>query len=178
MRTEYINTLEGDVAERDRLIDAIRAELGSTKSENAALQQEIKALKKALLGAAGRSSSPVLPPPSPLPISVPAPTLRPIASSSSLLTPNMHKDLPSTSLCLAAKAFWGGNSTAFGGITPVHTVTFPAYSRAQRSSPPCRRTSTRHSTRIMASTASALRLSVVRESLRRSTCSRTRIRSP
>jgi hypothetical protein len=106
MRTEYINTLEGDVAERDRLIDAIRAELGSTKSENAALQQEIKALKKALLGAAGRSSSPVLPPPSPLPISVPAPTLRPIASSSSLLTPNMHKDLPSTSLCLAAKAFW------------------------------------------------------------------------
>ncbi len=125
MRTEYINTLEGDVAERDRLIDAIRAELGSTKSENAALQHEIKALKKALLGAAGRASSPVLPPPSPLPISAPAPVLRPIATSSSLLTPNMHKDLPSTSPRLAAKAFWGGNSTAFGGITPVHTVTIP-----------------------------------------------------
>ncbi|KAI9451485.1 hypothetical protein F5148DRAFT_1239278 [Russula earlei] len=122
-RKEYISTLENDVAERDRLIDAIRAELGSTKSENAALQQEIKALKKALLGDAGRASLPVLPPPSPLPISAPAP--RTTASSSSLLTPNLHKDLPSTSPRLAAKAFWGGNSPVFGGVTPVHTVTIP-----------------------------------------------------
>jgi bZIP-type transcription factor MBZ1 len=125
MRTEYISTLEGDVAERDQLIDAIRAELGSTQSENAALQQEIKALKKALLGAAGRASSPILPPPAPLPISPPAPALRSPASTSSLITPNKHKDLPSTSPRLAAKAFWGGSSTTFGGITPVHTVAIP-----------------------------------------------------
>ena len=125
MRTEYINTLESDVAERDQLIDAIRVELGSTKSENAALQQEIKALKKALLGGAGRASSPALPPPSPLPISASSPAARSTASSSSLLTPNMHKDLPSTSPRLAAKGFWGGSSTTFGGITPVHTVTIP-----------------------------------------------------
>ena len=124
MPTEYITTLEGDVAERDQLIDAIRAELGSTKSENAALQQEIKALKRALLGTAGRASSPALPPPSPLPISAPSPAARSTASSSSLLTPNMHKDLPSTSPRLAAKGFWGGSST-FGGITPVHAVTIP-----------------------------------------------------
>ena len=63
MRTEYITTLEGDIAERDRLIDAIRTELGSTKSENAALRQEIDALKKALLTA---PDAPVLPPPGPL----------------------------------------------------------------------------------------------------------------
>jgi len=122
--TEYINTLEGDVAERDRLIDAIRAELGSTKSENAALQQEIKALKKAVLAGVGRSSSPVLPPPSPLPISSPAPA-RSSPSTSSLVTPNIYKDLPSTSPRLAAKAFWGGSNTTFGGVTPVHTVTIP-----------------------------------------------------
>jgi hypothetical protein len=44
---------------------------------------------------------------------------------SSLLTPNIHKDLPSTSPRLAAKAFWGGSNTTFGGVTPVHTVTIP-----------------------------------------------------
>ena len=44
--TEYITTLEGDIADRDRLIDAIRTELGSMKSENVALRQEIDALKK------------------------------------------------------------------------------------------------------------------------------------
>jgi len=125
LRTEYITTLESDVAERDRLIDAIRVELGSTKSENTALQQEIKALKKALLGGAGRSSSPALPPPSPIPISAPTPA-RSSASTSSLLTPNIHKDLPSTSPRLATKAaFWGGSSATFGGVTPVHTVTIP-----------------------------------------------------
>ncbi|KAH9986590.1 hypothetical protein BJV77DRAFT_965125 [Russula vinacea] len=123
-RKEYINALEGDVAERDRLIDAIRTELGSTKSENAALQQEIKTLKKALLGSVGHSSSPVLPPPTPLPIS-PVPALRSSTSTPSLLTPNIHKDLPSTSPRLAAKAFWGGSSSTFGGVTPVHTVTIP-----------------------------------------------------
>jgi hypothetical protein len=124
LRTEYIGTLESDVAERDRLIDAIRTELGSTKSENAALQQEIKALKRSLLGSAGHSGSPVLPPPSPLPISPPASSLRSSASTPSLLTPNIHKDLPSASPRLAAKAFWGGSST-FGGVTPVHSVTIP-----------------------------------------------------
>ena len=123
LRTEYITTLESDVAERDRLIDAIRSELGSTKSENVALQQEIKALKKALLGGAGRSSSPILPPPGPIPISAPT-SARSTTSTSSLLTPNIHKDLPSTSPRLATKAFWGGSST-FGGVTPVHTVTIP-----------------------------------------------------
>ncbi|KAH9162895.1 hypothetical protein EDB89DRAFT_1860431 [Lactarius sanguifluus] len=118
-RKEYITTLEGDVAERDRLIDVIRTELGSTRSENAALQHEIKALKKALLSPAGRANSPVLPPPSPLPISSRS------SSTSPLLTPNTHKDLPATaSPHLAAKGFWGGSST-FGGITPVHTVTIP-----------------------------------------------------
>lgn len=46
---EYISTLEMDIAERDRLLNAIRSELGSTQSENVALRQEIAALKKALI---------------------------------------------------------------------------------------------------------------------------------
>ena len=46
---EYISTLEMDIAERDRLLQAIRSELGSTQSENLALRQEVAALKRALL---------------------------------------------------------------------------------------------------------------------------------
>jgi len=42
-----------------------------------------------------------------------------------LITPNLRKDLPSASPRLAAKGFWGGSSTALGGVTPVHTVTIP-----------------------------------------------------
>ncbi|KAH9019074.1 hypothetical protein EDB85DRAFT_2009753 [Lactarius pseudohatsudake] len=100
---------EATVAERDQLIDVIRTELGSTRSENLSSPP------------AGRANSPVLPPPSPLPISS-----RSSVSTSPLLTPNTHKDLPATtSPHLAAKGFWGGSSTSFGGITPVHTVTIP-----------------------------------------------------
>ena len=61
---EYISTLEGDIAERDRILDAIRTELRTTSDENKALRQEIDALKKALLE--GRADTPMLPPPAPL----------------------------------------------------------------------------------------------------------------
>lgn len=122
-RKEYITTLEGDIAERDRLIDAIRTELGSSQSENAALRQEISALKKALLASAGRgrAESPVLPPPGPIPASATR-----TSTGSSLVTPNTQKDLPSSPRLAAspAKAFWGGTAS-FGGITPVHTTLIP-----------------------------------------------------
>ncbi|KAI0747170.1 hypothetical protein C8Q80DRAFT_1220319 [Daedaleopsis nitida] len=132
-RKEYITTLEGDIADRDRLIDAIRTELGSMKSENVALRQEVDALKKALLDGRGRPDTPVLPPPAPLSAvsaaaraatSSPAPTPR-----SPLLTPNTQKDLP-TSPRLGARGFWGGASHGMGGfgsITPVHTTLVPEW---------------------------------------------------
>ncbi|KAI0336596.1 hypothetical protein GY45DRAFT_1332714 [Cubamyces sp. BRFM 1775] len=133
---EYIATLEGDIAERDRLIDAIRSELGSTKNENVALRQEIAQLKKALLEGRGRADTPVLPPPAPLP-TVPASVLASSSSGSSpsppptlprspLLTPNTQKDLP-TSPRIGARAFWGGahGMGGFGSITPVHTTLVP-----------------------------------------------------
>lgn len=126
-RKEYITTLEGDIAERDRLIDAIRAELGSSKSENIALRQEIAALKKCLLE--GRNL-PDLPPPAELP---PSPALPPVPSTStshpttssstpSIVTPNTQKDLP-TSPRLGSRAFWGGLGGM--GVTPVHTTFIP-----------------------------------------------------
>jgi bZIP-type transcription factor MBZ1 len=121
--SEYITTLEGDIAERDRLIDAIRSELGSSQSENATLRQEITALKKALLACAGRAESPALPPPGPIP--TPASSAR-VTTTSPLVTPNTQKDLPSSPrlAASASKAFWGG-STSFGGVTPVHTTLIP-----------------------------------------------------
>lgn len=69
---EYISTLEGDIAERDRLLEAVRSELGSTQSENLALRQEIAVLKKVLLEGGGNGTADLpslnLPPPAPLPI--------------------------------------------------------------------------------------------------------------
>ncbi|KAM5536937.1 hypothetical protein V8D89_009392 [Ganoderma adspersum] len=131
-RKEYITTLEGDIAERDRLIDAIRTELGSMKSENVALRQEIDGLKKALLDGRGRADAPVLPPPAPLPAvsaatraSASSPSPTPARSRSPLLTPNTQKDLP-TSPRLGSRAFWGGAHSSFG-ITPVHTTLVPEW---------------------------------------------------
>jgi hypothetical protein len=130
---EYITTLEGDIAERDRLLDAIRTELRSTSDENKALRQEIDALKKALL-VGNRADTPMLPPPAPLPavsaaaalassgLKSPPPTPSP-TSKSPMVTPNFNKDMP-MSPRLAGRSFWGGNM-GLGGITPVHTTLVP-----------------------------------------------------
>jgi bZIP-type transcription factor MBZ1 len=134
--TEYITTLEGDVAERDRLLDAIRVELGTSLSENVALRQEIAALKKALLDGRGSADIPILPPPAPFPAQVPVvastantPTAGPPATSH-LLVPNTQKDLP-TSPRLGTRGFWGGAGVGLGGlggVTPVHTALMPEWS--------------------------------------------------
>ena len=128
---EYITTLEGDIAERDRLLDIIRTELGSSQSENHALRQEISALKRALLEGRGSADIPVLPPPGPIPpisVSSPAP-VAPISSSpaANLLMPNTQKDLP-TSPRLGSRGFWGGAGLGGVGITPVHTAIMPEWS--------------------------------------------------
>ncbi|KAJ7636815.1 hypothetical protein FB45DRAFT_907411 [Roridomyces roridus] len=136
-RKEYISTLEDNIAERDRLLSAIRSELGSTQSENLALRQEIATLKKTLLE--GRGPAPVLPPPAPLqPLSPPASSVSspnltsdlasPIASSSTgrsspLPRANINKDLGATST-----RFWGGVGSplsGMGGYTSVHTARIP-----------------------------------------------------
>ena len=119
-RAEYITTLEGDIAERDRLIDAIRSELGSSRSENIALRQEITALKKCLLE--GRAL-PDLPPPAELPPIPASPPLTPTpVAALPVVTPNTQKDLP-TSPRLSNRAFWGGLGGM--GVTPVHATFIP-----------------------------------------------------
>jgi hypothetical protein len=52
-RKEYISTLEGDIAQRDRLLDHFRSQFGTRETENLALRQEIAALKNALLEGRG-----------------------------------------------------------------------------------------------------------------------------
>ncbi|KAJ6627615.1 hypothetical protein B0H10DRAFT_1993381 [Mycena sp. CBHHK59/15] len=116
-RKEYISTLEDNIAERDRLLSAIRSELGSTQSENHALRQEIAALKRTLLD--NRGPAPVLPPPAPL--SAASPTLAATSPkpTSSLPRANTHKDVAGSS------RFWGGAVPAPGGYTSVHTARIP-----------------------------------------------------
>ncbi|KAF9556614.1 hypothetical protein CPC08DRAFT_641353 [Agrocybe pediades] len=137
-RKEYISTLEGDIAERDRMLDHYRTQLGSTESENLALRQEIAALKKALLD--GRNGTINLPPPAPLPEQSAAEALAAAASTSTsttsstsapLLTPNTQKDLPSSSSPRMSNRFWGGLGVG-GGYTPVHTTLVPDVSTAVR----------------------------------------------
>ncbi|KAH9835462.1 uncharacterized protein C8Q71DRAFT_724750 [Rhodofomes roseus] len=150
-RKEYITTLEGDIAERDRLIDAIRTELGSMRSENGALRQEIDALKKALLDGRGSVDTPVLPPPAPIPTVSPLLSSGPSSNTSSapvppkspLVTPNTQKDLP-TSPRLGARGFWGGASSPFGagGFTPVHTTLVPEWGSVLSGKPIGRRSPT------------------------------------
>ncbi|KAF8970399.1 hypothetical protein BDZ97DRAFT_1951713 [Flammula alnicola] len=131
-RKEYISTLEGDIAERDRMLDHFRTQLGSQESENLALRQEIAALKKALLD--GRGGSVNLPPPAPLPEQSAAEVLAATASSSTqtsapLLTANTQKDLPTSPRM--GNRFWGGVGVG-GGFTPVHTTLVPDISTVVR----------------------------------------------
>lgn len=134
-RKEYITTLEGDIAQRDTLIDAIRTELGSTKLENQSLRQEVEALKRALLKG---GESPDLPPPAPLSQSPPASAIankentreRPATRQALLAKANTQKDLPSSPRL--GNSFWGGAKAGGlggfgGGVTPVHTTLIPDF---------------------------------------------------
>ncbi|KAF7292009.1 BZIP domain-containing protein [Mycena indigotica] len=115
-RKEYITTLEDNIAERDRLLEAIRTELGSTQSENVALRQEIATLKRTLLE--NRGPAPVLPPPAPL-----STTSSPVPSTSSgspLPTFRTDKDID-----ISNRRFWGGVSLGGNNITSVHTARIP-----------------------------------------------------
>ncbi|KAF8211757.1 hypothetical protein K438DRAFT_1807846 [Mycena galopus ATCC 62051] len=131
-RKEYISTLEDNIAERDRLLSAIRSELGSTQSENLALRQEIATLKRTLLD--NRGPAPVLPPPAPLSSSVGSPSASSSTSSPSLggkdseTLPAAHtlKDIAGSSSSAATSRFWGGShALGMGGYTSVHTARIP-----------------------------------------------------
>ncbi|KAG5641886.1 hypothetical protein DXG03_004007 [Asterophora parasitica] len=141
-RKEYISTLEGDIAERDRLLDAIRSELGSTQSENLALRQEIAALKRTLLDGRGAPSSPNsssiglgadvlpmlnLPPPAPLPATSAAASLALQAQAAATPVPPASAPTNATVQQLltvntqkdasaSGQRFWGGARLGMGGM--------------------------------------------------------------
>ncbi|KAG8884507.1 hypothetical protein FRB97_004020 [Tulasnella sp. 331] len=118
-RKEYITTLENQISDRDKLIDAIRDELGAQQLQNSELRQEIDALKKAMLD--GRHPHPVgLPPPTPLAALSP-PNKK--STKSALAKANPNKDVAAAAGG-SSKGFWGGahNPMGMGGITPVHSA--------------------------------------------------------
>lgn len=127
---EYITTLESHIADRDRLIDAIREELGASKSENDELRQEIDNLKRAMLEGRISPESLALPPPAPLDADgnlIPAPVAR-ISPRSVLNRANTRKDIAPGS----PRGFWGGSSNPLGGgVTPVHATLIPDMSFPQ-----------------------------------------------
>lgn len=121
MFSEYITTLEGQISDRDKLISAIREELGAQKLENAELRQEIDNLKKAMLNGAPIPAG--LPPPSATssisPGPTPAPTTRRTAT---LAKANPNKDVGGSG------SFWGGAaSSSLGGVTSVHRMVVPEF---------------------------------------------------
>ncbi|KAF8318649.1 hypothetical protein DL93DRAFT_2095035 [Clavulina sp. PMI_390] len=125
-RKEYITTLESHIADRDRLIEAIRQELGASKVENDELRQEVDALKQALLEGRTTAEALALPPPAPLDangdVIRPTPSPTPASRSTKLNKPNTRKDIAAP----GSPAFWGGvGAGAFGGVTSVHATLVP-----------------------------------------------------
>lgn len=110
--------MEGQISDRDKLISAIREELGAQQLQNSELRQEIDALKKAMLD--GRHPHPVgLPPPTPLAAlsQTQAPATK--ANQKQLAKANPNKDIGKSG---SPRGFWGGHSMGMGGVTPVHSA--------------------------------------------------------
>jgi len=116
--------LEGHISDRDRLIEAIRQELGASRLENQELRQEVDALKKAMLE--GKVPHPTgLPPPAALhsttPLASSTNTAKRRTNTTLLPKANVNKDVAGSG---TARPFWGG-AVGLGGVTPVHATLIP-----------------------------------------------------
>lgn len=122
-RKDYIGTLEAHIKDRDSVIDAIRAELQSSRDENQDLRRELEALKSSTMSvlhpesAAQLGQSPaMLSAIAKAELTVPPvrrPALNPII--------NTRKDISGYD----ARGFWGGGNENFNGSTICHTVFSP-----------------------------------------------------
>ncbi|WVR04621.1 hypothetical protein IAU60_001632 [Kwoniella sp. DSM 27419] len=137
-RKDYIGTLEAHIQDRDTVIDEMRSELVTSRTENQDLRRELAALKASTMSilhpeSANKSSvspamvnalamSPGLASPaiSTNAVAGPGPnTTR--RSTTPLNTYNPRKDIPSS-----FKSGWGGNDNMFGGgSTTCHTLFTP-----------------------------------------------------
>ncbi|KAL7415050.1 hypothetical protein BDY24DRAFT_281547 [Mrakia frigida] len=121
-RKNQISTLESRLNDRERIIGAVRDELGSAKMENAELRREIQALKNAVFGA---TQTPTFNSNTISPAQLEAPFAIASTSSAPLPKVNRSKDVSTSS----NKGFWAGQSSSpFGGgpfNTSVHAFTTP-----------------------------------------------------
>lgn len=115
-RKNQVSTLESRLNDRERLIGAVRDELGSARMENAELRKEIQALKNAVFGAT--QSTPAFQSTTISPAQLDA-TSSAASASAPLAKVNRTKDA----------GFWAGQTTSpFGGgphNAQVHSFTTP-----------------------------------------------------
>ncbi|BEJ14908.1 hypothetical protein CspHIS471_0406750 [Cutaneotrichosporon sp. HIS471] len=131
-RKDYIGTLESHIKDRDTVIDAIRYELSTTRSENQDLRRELEALRASTLSVLHpqQATQPITPATSedtPAPVAVPAPVVQPpamVRRTTTTPTVNTRKDLAPFA---TGNAFWAGNENMFGGgnNTVCHTALTP-----------------------------------------------------
>ncbi|WOO80546.1 BZIP-type transcription factor MBZ1 [Vanrija pseudolonga] len=131
-RKDYIGTLEAHIKDRDSVIDAIRAELLSSRAENQDLRHELAALKASTMSvlhpetASQVGQSPAMlkalqqtdaKPQPPTPV-------RRNTGSSSLSPINTRKDVGAFDV---TRGFWGGNENLLGGggSTMIHAAFTP-----------------------------------------------------
>jgi regulator of replication initiation timing len=122
--TEYITTLEGEVADRDQQLETYRDELSSTRSENTELRQEIERLKREIMQGRDNGVSIFDQPTPETKVDILAQTngKKTRASRNVEPRPNRNKDLPSSG---SHKGFWGG--ATMGGFTAVHRTIVPDF---------------------------------------------------
>lgn len=126
-RKDYIGTLESHIKDRDTVIDAIRSELATSRTENQDLRRELEALKASTMSvlhpqsAEEEGQSPPLV--KALATSVPAPSP---ARRTATPAVNTRKDLASFD---TSRGFWGGgNDNMFGGGSTIcHTALTPEF---------------------------------------------------
>ncbi|CDZ98490.1 Basic-leucine zipper domain [Phaffia rhodozyma] len=118
-RKDYITALEGHLGERDRLIAAVKDELGSTKWENEALRREIMALKNAV---SLRGSSPTNTP-SPLPFTGTTVNPSQLKATSSSSQPTTSA-VSSSSIATTSSAPQPNLNPLFNYHTPITHIPF------------------------------------------------------
>ncbi|KAG8812321.1 hypothetical protein FRC17_002077 [Serendipita sp. 399] len=130
-RKEYITTLEGEVAIRDKQLETYREELTSTKSENTELRKEIERLKREIME--GRGGASIFEQPPVDSKAVLAQVNGKATRSTNTITPRptRNKDLPASG---STRGFWGG--ATMNGTTPVHTTLIPDFDIATLSGKP------------------------------------------
>lgn len=132
-RKDYIGTLESHIKDRDSVIDAIRAELSTTRSENQDLRRELEALKASTMSVLHPESADHVGQSPSMMKALAETDLNTVAAAPALQqapvrrtttpTVNTRKDVAPFA---SGSSFWGGADNMFGGGNTVcHTTLTP-----------------------------------------------------